>query len=99
MAKIPTYLITGFLGSGKTTFIKHVIEYYNNKERIAVMQNEFAPANYDGTELKRLTTKHFDLLEINNGSAFCVCLLSTFLSSLKKFLKGDFPAPTSRVIP
>ncbi len=53
---------------------------------MAVVQNEFAPSNFDGQELKRQTTKHFDLLEINNGSVFCVCLLSGFIQSFSKFI-------------
>ncbi len=86
MQKIPVYLITGFLGSGKTTFIQKAIEYFSGKVKIGVIQNEFAPANFDGKELKRETNNDFDLLEINNGSVFCVCLLSGFVTSLKKFV-------------
>ena len=86
MPKIPIYLVTGFLGSGKTTFLREVINYFSDKQRIAVVQNEFAPANFDGGELKRQTSNNFDLLEINNGSVFCVCLLSGFIESLEKFV-------------
>ena len=86
MKKTAIYIVTGFLGSGKTTFIKQVIDSNDNKKKIAVIQNEFAPANFDGKELKRLTHKDFDLLEINNGSVFCVCLLSGFLHALKKLV-------------
>jgi G3E family GTPase len=80
------FLITGFLGSGKTTFLTQAIRFYNGKKKIGVIQNEFAPANLDGKELIRTVDQKFDLLEINNGSAFCVCLLSDFLSSLEQFI-------------
>ena len=86
MQKIPVYLVTGFLGSGKTTFIQRAIEYFTGKAKIGIVQNEFAPANVDGKVLKRVTNQDFDLLEINNGSAFCVCLLSDFITSLEKFV-------------
>ena len=86
MSKIPVYLITGFLGSGKTTFIRQAIDHLSGKYKTGVVQNEFAPASIDGKELKRMTNNDFDLLEINNGSVFCVCLLSGFISSLKKFV-------------
>ena len=89
--KTPFYLITGFLGSGKTTFIKNLIEYFSDKKKIAIIQNEFAPANIDGKELKKTPGKNFDILEINNGSAFCVCLLSGFIKSLSHFLKTYQP--------
>lgn len=91
MNKTPIYLITGFLGSGKTTFIKQAIDFYDGKAKIAIVQNEFAPANFDGKELRRISDKNFDLLEINNGSVFCVCLLSGFITSLKKFVKDYDP--------
>jgi G3E family GTPase len=85
MGNTPLYLITGFLGSGKTTFVQRVIEHFAGSKKIAVVQNEFAPANFDGKELKRNTNSAFDLLEINNGSVFCVCLLSGFIDSLYQF--------------
>ncbi|MBN2213933.1 MAG: GTP-binding protein [Bacteroidales bacterium] len=86
MSKTPVYLITGFLGSGKTTFIRQSIGHFSGKNKTGIIQNEFAPASIDGKELKRITGKDFDILEINNGSVFCVCLLSGFITSLKKFV-------------
>ena len=77
MQKIPLHIISGFLGSGKTTLLKNILEKYSDTIKIGVVQNEFAPANIDGIALKK-TGKNFNLLEIKNGSVFCVCLLSTF---------------------
>ena len=91
MNKIPVYLVTGFLGSGKTTFIKQSIEFLSPRHKVAVVQNEFAPANFDGQELKRLTNSDFDLLEVNNGSVFCLCLLSGFIQSMAAFVKQYSP--------
>lgn len=91
MSRSPLYLITGYLGSGKTTFIKQLIVTYSGKETLAVIQNEFAPANIDGQDLKRHTSQHFELLEVNNGSVFCVCLLSGFVKSLKSFVDQHNP--------
>ena len=70
MQKIPFHIISGFLGSGKTTFLKRIIDKYAGEYKIGIIQNEFAPANIDGAELKK-SGKDFQLLEINNGSAFC----------------------------
>jgi len=86
MLKIPVYLITGFLGSGKTTFIQRAIDHFAGKFKAGIVQNEFAPASIEGKELRRFANSDFDLLEINNGSVFCVCLLSGFITSLKKFV-------------
>lgn len=88
--KIPFYLITGFLGSGKTTLIKHFIEENGDAKRVAIVQNEFSEVNFDGRELKG-TGKSFQLLEINNGSVFCVCLLGGFIQSLTDFIHQHQP--------
>lgn len=85
MNKIPFHIISGFLGSGKTTFLKHIIDQYSSGKKIGIIQNEFAPANIDGAVLKQ-SGKDFNLLEINNGSVFCVCLLGDFVVSLDKFV-------------
>ena len=90
MKKIPFYLVTGFLGSGKTTMIKHFIERYADSKKIAIIQNEYADVNIDSRELKQ-TGKSFELLEMNNGSVFCVCLLGSFVHSLADFIHQHQP--------
>ena len=88
--KIPFFLITGFLGSGKTTFLNELISKFSGTYRLGIIQNEFAKGNVDWHQLKR-SAKTFDLLEINNGSVFCVCLLSSFTHSLKDFIEEYNP--------
>jgi G3E family GTPase len=90
MQKIPFHIISGFLGSGKTTFLKRIIEKYAGNVKIGIIQNEFAPSNIDGAELKK-SGQDFDLLEINNGSVFCVCLLGNFIHSMEKFINQYHP--------
>jgi G3E family GTPase len=85
MTAIPLHIVSGFLGSGKTTFLKEIIRQVPEKIRIGIIQNEFAPVNTDAQELK-MAGKNFDLLEINNGSVFCVCLLGEFIKSLEDFI-------------
>jgi len=82
---IPFHLVTGFLGSGKTTFLKEFLSQFSDKYRIAVVQNEFAESGIDGKELQESGWK-FDLLEVNKGSVFCVCLFSDFRSQLNNFV-------------
>jgi len=88
--KIPFYLVTGFLGSGKTTLIKHFIACNDDSKKIAIIKNEYADVNIDSHELKQ-TGKSFELLEMNNGSVFCVCLLCSFVKSLADFIKEHQP--------
>ncbi|MBN1481821.1 hypothetical protein EH223_05720 [candidate division KSB1 bacterium] len=86
----PLTIITGFLGSGKTTFLKRVIDRYADIKKIGIIQNEFAPMNVDALELRR-TGKTFDVLEINRGSVFCVCLIADFQSDLRAFIDEHHP--------
>ncbi len=65
---IKTDIITGFLGSGKTTFIKRYIQKFKDPaEKIVIIENEFGPENIDGTSLSSVGASVF---EITNG---CLC--------------------------
>ena len=47
LAKIPVTIITGFLGAGKTTLIRHLMQNPQGK-RLAVLVNEFGTVGVDG---------------------------------------------------
>lgn len=83
-------LITGFLGSGKTTLLSNLIQELSESRRIAVIQNEFAPTGIDGKELK-MKNEGFKLIEINNGSVFCVCQLGSFVKSMQTLIADYAP--------
>jgi G3E family GTPase len=87
---IPFYLVTGFLGSGKTTLLKNILREYSDRKRIAIIQNEFAASGTDGKELE-LTGSGFKLVEVNNGSVFCVCMLGNFAASVEKVIDEYAP--------
>ncbi len=87
---IPFYLVTGFLGSGKTTLLKNILREYADRKRIAIIQNEFAASGTDGKELE-LTGSGFKLVEVNNGSVFCVCMLGNFAASVEKVIDEYTP--------
>lgn len=76
--KIDLYLITGFLGSGKTTFLKEVIK--STDKKIGIIMNEFGKEGIDG---KIVEDGANELIEINRGSIFCDCLKLSFVESLK----------------
>lgn len=76
------YLITGFLGAGKTTFLKNFIKEFSG-ERIHLIVNEFGKEGVDGRILDELGMV---LDEINNGSIFCSCRLDKFEEVLEKAL-------------
>jgi len=83
-------LITGFLGSGKTTFLKNILKELAPVKRVAVIQNEFAPSGIDGKVLKQ-NESDFKLVEINNGSVFCVCQLNNFVDNMIKLIDNYSP--------
>lgn len=69
-------VVTGFLGSGKTTFIRNFIEYHVQHNRfVAVIQNEIGEAGLDG----KLLDHDYSVIEIDEG---CVCC--TLVGSLKR---------------
>lgn len=85
MSAIPLQLVTGFLGSGKTTFLKNYLNEFSGKRKIGIIQNEFSEVNVDSFELQQKDAD-FRILEVNNGSVFCVCLLGSFIGSLAAFI-------------
>ncbi|WP_343669336.1 cobalamin biosynthesis protein CobW [Chitinophaga sp.] len=68
-SKIPVTIITGFLGSGKTTLIRNLIQNANGR-RLAVIVNEFGEMGIDGELIKSCCSNEEDVLELNNG---CLC--------------------------
>ncbi len=75
---IPTALITGFLGSGKTTFLQQVIAHFRGRKLIYLV-NEFSPADVDG---QMLSTQQDGVLALPGGSIFCTCLVSEFVQAM-----------------
>lgn len=81
------YLITGFLGSGKTTFLQKFTGLFPDR-KIALVINEFGSEGVDGVLLQDLK---LELTEINNGSIFCACKLEQFEDAICRIIGGSFP--------
>ena len=47
-ASTDVYLITGFLGSGKTTFLNRIIEAFPKDRKLMILMNEFGDIGVDG---------------------------------------------------
>jgi cobalamin biosynthesis protein CobW len=72
LAKIPVTVITGFLGAGKTTLIRHLLQNPQGK-RLAVLVNEFGTMGVDGDILKACADENCpeeNIVELANG---CIC--------------------------
>ena len=81
---IKLYLVSGFLGSGKTTFLQEVLQKENATGKVGVIVNEFGSIGIDG---KVIDDGDIKLVEINNGSIFCACLKDGFVKTLAAFLQ------------
>lgn len=88
--KIPATVVTGFLGAGKTTLIRHMLANANGK-RIALIINEFGDLGVDGEILKGCgdeTCTQDDIVELSNG-CICCTVADDFIPSLEKLLSRD----------
>jgi cobalamin biosynthesis protein CobW len=72
LTKIPVTIITGFLGAGKTTLIRHLMQNPQGR-RLAVLVNEFGTLGIDGEILKSCADENCpaeNIVELANG---CIC--------------------------
>jgi G3E family GTPase len=77
-ARIPLSLVTGFLGSGKTTFLKHVAARLAGR-RIVYLVNDFSALDVDGAVLSEIGS---NVVSVPGGSIFCKCLVGDFIDHL-----------------
>lgn len=76
------YVITGFLGSGKTTFLLELADLFRGK-KLAVLVNEFGKADVDGNLLSELNAA---LEKVHSGSIFCACRAEQFSDALSRLI-------------
>ena len=88
--KIPATIITGFLGAGKTTLIRHMLENAQG-HRIALIINEFGDLGVDGDILKGCgdeTCREEDVMELSNG-CICCTVADDFIPTMEKLLARE----------
>jgi len=78
-AGIQVYLISGFLGSGKTTFLNHLIKETPPDLKLLILMNEFGEVSIDGALVEN---PELDMVEISRGSIFCACVKGDFIKAL-----------------
>ncbi|MBK5920242.1 cobalamin biosynthesis protein CobW [Rhodothalassium salexigens] len=97
-AKIPATIVTGFLGVGKTTLIRHLIEHADGR-RVALIVNEFGDLGVDGEILKGCGIEGCgddEVVELSNG-CICCAVADDFLPAIEAILARD-PRPDHIVI-
>lgn len=77
---IPLVLVTGFLGSGKTTFLRRIAQSSVGHD-VVFLVNEFADLNIDATRVEGLG---FEVFRVTGGSLFCECRVGDFLANLDR---------------
>lgn len=90
--KIPATVITGFLGAGKTTLIRNLLENANGR-RLALIINEFGDVGVDGEILKTCgndSCSEDDIIELANG-CICCTVAEDFIPTMNSLLGRDLP--------
>ena len=91
MHKIPVTVITGFLGAGKTTLVRHLLQN-NQGRRIAVLVNEFGEVGIDGELLRDCqicddeSEPANNIVELTNG-CLCCTVQEEFYPTMQELLK------------
>ena len=90
MHKIPVTVISGFLGAGKTTLVRHLLQN-NQGRRIAVLVNEFGEVGIDGDLLRSCQICDEDdsqsnIVELTNG-CLCCTVQEEFYPTMQELLK------------
>src|ERR1700755_3401383 len=97
LAKVPCTIVTGFLGAGKTTLVRHVLENAEGR-RLAVIVNEFGDVGIDGDILKSCGVESCPedaIVELANG-CICCTVADDFVPALKGLL--DRPNPPEHIV-
>ncbi|WGS20364.1 MULTISPECIES: cobalamin biosynthesis protein CobW [unclassified Bradyrhizobium] len=87
LTKVPVTVVTGFLGSGKTTLIQHLLKNANGK-KLAVLVNEFGSEGVDGEILKSCADANCpseNIVELANG-CICCTVADDFIPAMEQLL-------------
>lgn len=80
-------IISGFLGAGKTTLIKKLLEEKLHSEKLVIIENEFGEIGIDGSILKK---SNVEVKEINSG-CICCTLVGDFGKAIEEVVKKYKP--------
>ena len=98
LIKTPVSIITGFLGSGKTTLISNLINKFQNG-KLAIIVNEFGDLGVDGEILKSCAIPNCpeeNIIELSNG-CICCTVADDFIPTIESLLKMK-PKPDQIII-
>jgi cobalamin biosynthesis protein CobW len=97
LAKVPCSIVTGFLGAGKTTLVRNVLQNAEGR-RLAVIVNEFGDVGIDGEILKGCGIESCGedrIVELSNG-CICCTVADDFVPALEGLLA--LPEPPEHIL-
>ena len=70
--RVPVTILTGYLGSGKTTLVNHILSDKTHRKRIAIIENEFGDVGIDDALMAKNSKEQVEeeIIEMMNG---CIC--------------------------
>ncbi|RWR14420.1 cobalamin biosynthesis protein CobW [Paenirhodobacter populi] len=98
LEKTPVTIVTGFLGAGKTTLIRHLLQNPDGR-RLAVLVNEFGDVGVDGDLIRAcadVNCPESSILELTNG-CICCTVADEFIPAIERLMALD-PRPDHIVI-
>lgn len=87
LSKVPVTVVTGFLGAGKTTLIRHLLRHPEGR-RLAVVVNEFGDVGVDGEILKSCAIPECpveNIVELANG-CICCTVADDFIPTIERLM-------------
>ncbi len=85
-------LITGFLGAGKTTLIRHLLSSgFNAQAKVAVIVNEVGEIGIDGSVIERQNGRDVDVVELTSG-CICCTIKTDFFKAVQEIHKTINPS-------
>lgn len=86
MNKTKLFVVVGFLGSGKTTFLRNLAPQLKN-HKVAVVINDFGDEN---TDINILDNQYENIKDVTGGSIFCSCKTDRFIDVVVELSKSSY---------
>jgi len=86
-SRIPLCIVSGFLGAGKTTFIKKLVQEVYVREKVVVLENEFGKIDLDSSSL----TRERILVESIRGGCICCTSAGQLAVSVRQIIEKHNP--------
>ena len=80
-------LVSGFLGAGKTTLIRHILGFMESGKRLALLENEFGECSVDDLLLRRPGL----ILRALSAGCICCSLASSFRQTVEELVESEEP--------